>query len=254
MTKEEAFAIWAPPGAAWSLWVKPVLFAHLPHAFEPIERELAQIDLDWAPPADGNTALVIDLPGRQGVQVAVLLASVGYRPIALYNAAPGPRAAPMGGQPTVDVWPILDAIGGLTPLLARQQLPYAALPAFMLDANRRQALGPITPGRFDNRSISFPTDFPSANLLLSRGIQQALLVQLHGNQPEADLAHTLHRWQDAGIEIRVKQWELPGPALPCRVGRPSLYRHLWYRLGVVLRLRRNPLGGFGGMLPEASSG
>jgi hypothetical protein len=256
VTKEEVFAIWAPAGAAWSAWVKPVLFAHLPGAFEPFEQEPAPIDIRWAPPSDGTCAVVIDLPSAQGVQVGALLAASGYRPIALYNAAPGPRGGTMewAGQSTVDVWPILDAICGSTPLLARQKLPYAAPPAFMLDSNRRIARGPIVPGRFDNRSVSFPTDFPSANLLLSRGIRRAMLVQLHGNQPEADLAHTLRRWQDAGIEIRVKQLEVPGPAVMCRVGRPSLYRFIWHRLGVLLRLRRNPLGGFGGMLPEASSG
>lgn len=256
MTKDEAFAIWAPAGGPWSAWVKPVLFAHLPNALGVLERDLPTIDTRWAPPADGKTALVIDLPGALGVQVALALAASGYRPIALYNAAPGQRGSGMdwSHEPTVDVWPIVDAMCELTSLLARQKLSYGAPPAFMLDANRRVARGPVVPGRFDNRSVSFPTDFPSANLLLSRGIRQAMLVQLHGNQPEPDLAHTLRRWQEAGIEILLKHLDVPGPIVSCRVSRPSFYRNIWYRLGVLLRLRRNPLGGFGGMLPEPSSG
>lgn len=256
MTKDEVFAVWAPAGGPWSAWVKPVLFAHLPEDLQVVEQEGPSIDVRWAPPADGKAALVLDLPGAQGVDLAVALAARGYRPIPLYNAAPGLRGDSMDWmhEPTVEVWPILDAIGSFTSLLARQSLPHAAPPAFTLDANRRVARGPLMPGRFDNRSVSFPTDFPSANLLLSRGIRRAVLVQPHGNQPEPDLAHTLRRWQEAGIEILLKHMELPGPIVPCKVSRPSFYRHVWYRLGVLLRLRRNPLGGFGGMLPEASSG
>lgn len=256
MTKEEVFAIWAPAGGPWSAWVKPVLFAHLPENLRVTEQDAPPIDVQWAPPADGKTALVLDLPSAQGIHIAIALAASGYRPIALYNAAPGPRGSGMdwNHEPTVDVWPIVDAICEFTLWLARQKLSYAAPPAFMLDSNRRFARGPIVPGRFDNRSVSFPTDFPSANLLLSRGIRKAVLVQSHGTQPEADLAHTLRRWQEAGIEILLKRLEVPGPIVPCKVSRPSFYRNMWYRLGVLLRLRRNPLGGFGGMLPEASSG
>lgn len=256
MTKEEVFAIWALAGGPWSAWVKPVLFAHLPEDLQLFEPEAPPIDVRWAPPADGKTALVLDLPGAQGVHLAIALAARGYRPIPLYNAAPGPRGGFMDWthEPTVEVWPIIDALAAFTPLLARKTLAYAAPPAFTLDANRRIARGPVAPGRFDNRSVSFPTDFPSANLLLSRGIRQALLVQPHGNQPEADLAHTLRRWQEAGIEILLKHMDVPGPLVPCKVSRPAFYRNIWYRLGVLLRLRRNPLGGFGGMVPEATSG
>lgn len=257
MRKEEVFEVWAPAGAPWSPWVKPVVFAHLPGAITTVDHDSPPIDVRWAAPADGKTALVIDLPGAQGVQLAAALsATSGYRPIALYNAAPGARggAPNWNHEPLVDAWPILDAICEFTSLLARQKLPYAAPPAFILDSNRRIARGPVMPGRFDNRSVSFPTDFPSATLLLSKGIRQAVLVQVDANQPQADLAHVLRRWQDAGIEILLKRLELAGQPITCRVGRPSLYKLIWYRLGVLLRLRRNPLGGFGGTLPEASSG
>ena len=45
-----------------------------------------------------------------------------------------------------------------------------------------------------------------------------------------------------------------GPAVPMVVNRPSGFRSLWHRLLVAAGLRRNPLGGFGGMLPEPSAG
>ena len=59
----------------------------------------------------------------------------------------------------------------------------------------------VEPPAFDNRSVSLPTDFPSANLLLSYGVRRVVLVQATDGQPQADLAHTLLRWQQAGIDM-----------------------------------------------------
>jgi hypothetical protein len=255
LTKYELFDVWAPAGAIWSPWVKPVVFAHVvaprpePLIAPPVP------DVSWAPPADGRTAIVVDLPGEAGVQMGIALARVGYRPIPLYNAAPGPGLEPIGGLPQamVDVRPIKWALREFGPELLSLKLPACAPPAFLLDANRRTGRGPALPGRFDNRSVSFPTDFPGANLLLHRGIRDVLLVQAQGSAPEADLAHTLRRWQEAGIGIRIKRMEIPGPPIACHVAPPRCYRSIWYRLGVLLRLRRNPLGGFGGMLPDPSA-
>lgn len=255
MTKHELFDAWAPAGAIWSPWVKPVLFAHVV-APRPVPLMLPPApDVSWAPRADGCTAIVVDLPDEAGVHMGMALARIGYRPIPLYNAAPGRGPEPSFGLPQamVEVRPILWALRELGPELQSLRLPAGAPPAFLLDANRRTGRGPALPGRFDNRSVSFPTDFPGANLLLHRGIRDALLVQSQGSTPEPDLAHTLRRWQEAGIGIRIKRTEIAGPPSLCHVAAPRWYRSIWYRLGVLLRLRRNPLGGFGGMLPEPSS-
>lgn len=254
MTKYELFDIWAPAGAIWSRWVKPVLFAHVIAPRPALLIGPAAPDVSWAPRADGRTAIVVDLPGEAGVQMGMALARVGYRPVPLYNAAPGPGPELSFGLPQamVEVRPILWALREFGPELAALKLPACAPPAFLLDANRRTGHGPALPGRFDNRSVSFPTDFPGANLLLHRGVRDVVLVQQQGSQPEADLAHTLRRWQDAGISIRIKRTEIPGPLTPCHVVAPRWYRWIGYRLGVLLQLRRSPLGGFGGILPEPS--
>jgi hypothetical protein len=64
----------------------------------------------------------------------------------------------------------------------------------------------------------------------------------------------LRRWQEAGIGIERKVLSTDGPPVPLVVNRPSGFRSLWHRLLVASGLRRNPLGGFGGMLAEASAG
>lgn len=214
------------------------------------------------------------------------LAPLGYRPVPLYNAAPGPKGTLTGHmgiqsaslriEPTsappppeigpetlpplpialVNVWNVVNAIAGKTALLKSLALPLDASPAFLLDADRRLGLGAATPGRFDNRSISFPTDFPSANLILSCGYRRAVLIQGMVSQPQPDLAHTLRRWQEAGvgISIRIPEGEGFSPPQPIDVRRPSAFRSLWYALLVKMGLKKYPLGGFGGMVPHPSSG
>lgn len=256
MTREESFAVWAPDGAIWSAWAKPVLFAHMTDDAGSSGFPPAIPEVDWAPLADGRAAIVLDVPGPLGVWLGVALAMRGYRPVPLYNAAPGPPGEIRPGLSTalVEVRPIIEAIGAGAEHLGRLSLLPEAPPAFLLDWNRRTARGTVLPGRFDNRSISFPTDFPGAQFLLSRGIRAVLLVQENGREPQADLAHTLRGWQDAGIAISVKELASDAPPVACIVRRPSFYRRIVYRLMTLSGLRRNPLGGFGGTLPEPSSG
>jgi hypothetical protein len=109
-------------------------------------------------------------------------------------------------------------------------------------------------GRFDNRSISFTTDFPSATFMAAHGIRRALLIQSTGDQPQPDLAHTLRRWQDGGIAIALKALDASGPPFPIEVRKPSGFGFLWHRALRMLGLRRHRLGGFGGFVPEPSAG
>jgi hypothetical protein len=256
MTPEQIYEAWAPAASEWSAWVKPVLFAHL-STMEPnasfgtatgIEAFASQI-----PDNDKKTALVLDLPGAQGAQLAVQLAERGFRPVPLYNSCPPPIPAPMTA---VDVLPILDAIATNGALLQTVRLPANAPPAFLLDVTRRygRAGYVAAPGAFDNRSISLPTDFPSSSFLLSRGIRRAVLIQHESLEPQADLSHTLLRWQDAGIAIgsvSLAPDVIVSDIKPLHVRRPWWFRTIWYAFIARMGLRPNPLGGFGGILPQS---
>jgi hypothetical protein len=150
--------------------------------------------------------------------------------------------------------PIAGALSAATPAIDRLNLSFEAPPAFMLDADRRIGTGPaLTPGMFDNRSVSLPTDFPSANLMLSRGIGRVILVQMDSIEPQPDLAHTLLRWQEAGMDILALPLSHPHDPVRIRVTRPPLFRRIWQRVAATMGLRRNPMGGFGGMIPIPSS-
>jgi hypothetical protein len=154
----------------------------------------------------------------------------------------------------VDVTSILAALGNSTSLLEHAALSLDSPPAFLLDVNRRGEGFRPSPGRFDNRSVSFTTDFPSATFLLSHGIRQVVLVQGTADQPQADLAHTLRRWQDAGISIALKRLDAgSGPGIIV-IEKPSGFRLLWQRVLALIGFRRHGLGGFGGIVPQPSSG
>lgn len=301
--RDTIFSVWAPPGALWSDWVKPVLFAHIgrPNVIGPERlhdllaahlRSVERLDLRWLPRATGETALVIDLPIDAAVWVGYACARLGYRPVPLYNACPDPfsdryvppalapqsedseASAPQSGPrpldyerpaadvrpvwrspaPAVEVAPILAALEFLAPHLWELRVPQDAPPAFLLDAHRRGSTRSVTPGMFDNRSVSFPTDFPSADLLLHRGVRRAVLVQESRDQPDADLAHTLRRWQDRQIALECKRLDDGAAPKPLIVAKPRWYRSLWHRVSIAAGMRRNPLGGFGGMLAEPSTG
>ena len=129
-----------------------------------------------------------------------------------------------------------------------------SLPPFLMAAKGDTAVVAPARGMFDNRSISLPTDFPSANLLLSRGIRRIVLIQSRHSEPQADLSHSLLRWQQAGLIILAAVIDEPGPPRPITIKRPRAYRSLWYNLLAKLGLRSNPLGGFGGFLPMPSTG
>jgi len=279
MTKQSIFDAWAPPSAIWSRWAKPVMFSQMDSIAtgENVVPELP-VNVSWAVDSDRATAVVVDLPGAQGITVAMSLAAIGYRPVPLYNACP----APAGDTALVVVGPIMIALAAAASSLQSFGLPDEAPPAFLLEARRNSAavtpppdvvdeksasLPPFlmdakgdtavvasSPRTFDNRSISLPTDFPSANFLRSRGIRRIVLIQSRHSEPQADLSHSLLRWQQAGLTILAAAIDEPDPPRPITIKRPRAYRLLWYNLLAKLGLRSNPLGGFGGFLPMPSTG
>jgi hypothetical protein len=252
MSNQEIFAIWAPDGSLWSPWVKPVLFSYLdrrrraPTAF--------QFDLSWSP-RPANTALVVDIPGPESVALGLELAKIGYRPVPLFNSIPLPLDSPEIDPHTLRQMAAVDVISILDPLfdgaaeLSKLSLPNNAPPVFLLDSARSGSVT-VHPEIFDNRSVSFTTDFPSAKFLLEHGISNALLVTKNAVQPQNDLAHTLRKWQEGGVAIFAKRLNDAQMAEPITIAAPPRFRSMFQRALVALHLRRASTGGFGDWLPD----
>src|SRR5258707_6763138 len=150
--------------------------------------------------------------------------------------------------------PILSALRKGSEQLAQLHLPFDAPPAFLLDANRRGDGRKMAQDEFDNRSISFTTDFPSANFLTSHGIERAILVQKESNEPRSDLAHSLRRWQDGGLKLERLRLELPFQPEAFEVARPSWYGAMFQRALSSIGLRRSDTVGVLASGPGSSAG
>jgi hypothetical protein len=260
MTKNEIYSEWAPAVSPWSPWVKPVLFAHLCEEPEFPAADQVALDIGWVPPIAEKTAIIVDIPGAESALMGLSLAGAGYRPVPLYNALPLPAGRPtiddLTGRPTaaVDVRPILACLGRGAERLTQLHLPAESPPAFLLDANRGGDGRVMRPEEFDNRSISFTTDFPSATFFGSQGIKSFLLVQAGRAIPQADLAHSLRRWQEADFPLRQKDVHSPLAPVPLDVPRPAWFGAMFQRALASLGLRRAPHSGFGAWIPDPSAG
>jgi hypothetical protein len=249
MKGREVFAAWAPAGCIWSRWAKPVLFANLgPDMPAPVglpDPEAA--DIGWAPGPERRFALVLDMPGTEAVAVGAALAvQRGYCPVPLFNASSGP-------DPVVDVLPMMLRLACFAAALTSARIPKDAPPAFLLDRRRFGRESYPLPGRFDNRWMVFPQDFPSANLLLSEKIHEIWLVQSNPGRPEHDLLHVLRRWQEAGIKLTGCDPYTGSQPLSLSVSAPNRFRALWYRAMVMTGFGRSGAGGFGAVVPMPSS-
>lgn len=250
MQDRQAFYSWAPPNATWSPWAKPVLFTSfsaVPVATMAPPGPLPAAIVSWLGALGRSTAFVIDLVGAQSVARGLQLSQHGIRPVPLFNTTWGENI----------VVPVRDIIGGLrwgADVLAGRSLSDDAPPAFLLDADRQLYHGPALPGKYDNRWLVFPQDFPSAGKLREHGIAKIVVWQQKLAPVREDLAHVLLRWQQAGVSVHCFGEETGGAPEPIVVSRPSHFRGLFHRLFALAGLRRNSAGGFGAAIPQPSSG
>jgi hypothetical protein len=256
LSKEDCYRAWAPAGARWSQWVKPVLFSFVGARLIENSTNDAGSKMKSVLPVSERSAYVLELPGPEGVYRGVELARHGYHAVPLYNALPFPisevnKDPGERSQTTVAVERILAALYEQTPALGLCNLSVDAPPAFLLDADRRKASNRVSPGIFDNRSVCFTTDFPSAGTLSNYGIKRVILVR-ESNKIEPDLLEVLLCWQQSGIDIFATRTSDSAPPTPITLRKPFIFQRLWHKMLVWFGTRRGDLGAFGGIIPSSS--
>jgi hypothetical protein len=258
MTGKQLYEVWAPTESSWSPWVSPALFAQMECREDSAAIVPGRSETRWYEErADPESAVIVDLPGADSFQLAMTLAALGYRPVPVINASPGPL--PLLFTPPSQPLVVLDMSGLLAEICASSRVLHdlrlgpGAPPAFILDSLRLKGNNPVRDDVFDNRWMIFPQDFPSARFLAEHKIKRVILVQVQQNQPQDDLSHVLLRWQQAGIEILAKSsGEKDAPAR-LSVPTPSQFKASWYRALAIMGFRRSSVGGFGSFIPETSS-
>ncbi|MCL2676125.1 MAG: hypothetical protein FWE84_06075, partial [Firmicutes bacterium] len=126
----DVYKVWAPDGAAWTEFVKPVLFAFPLYGGTPSDQSSKTA---WLASLSRDTAVIIDLPGEYGVHVGMAAARNGFRPIPLYNGTTG---QPKWARDIVKVDDIIFELYGSANELENLNLPSDAPPAFLLDSKR----------------------------------------------------------------------------------------------------------------------
>lgn len=263
---EELYWVWANQASPWSAWAKPAVFATFGE-WPQTPPALSLPDLPWALGLGRAAAVIVDVPDGDAVLAGLALAKAGFQPVPLFNGCASPN-------PIVDVAKLADLLSSGAEMLRGLSIGADAPPAFLLDARRRPDRMPASPGRFDNRWVTFPQDFPSARRLAAAGITTVLL---YAKEVEDDLAHVLMRYKQAGLELRQVKPE-PGvasadattPLDAARtatgaafasaavhaliVAKPSRFLSLGFRAALLAGLRHNPAGGFGARVPSPYSG
>jgi hypothetical protein len=246
MLREEIYQAWLPTESIWSLWGRPVLFAQMPaDVGDPSTIAAASDNLGWVPEPSRGSLVILDLAGDRSIRLGLALAPLGYRPVPLFNGCTGTNEI-------IDMGSVLQGLQAGARSLGNLMLTRTAPPVFLLDSRRHGVATSPLPGQFDNRWQVMPQDFPSADYLKSQGILSALLIQEGLHTPAEDLTHVLRRWQEAGLLLRTLDLTHDGNAIPLLVDRPRGY--LNWSNQILPGLLRNPLGGFGNIVPEPHQG
>ena len=250
MTGIEAYKTWAPNGVLWTEWVKPVLFASVKYKGS---FQVKTTKINWLDNFQSDTAVIVDLPGVDGVEESLALARLGYRPVPLYNGVCGDSQSSM----IVNVRNLAAALFSGAELLAPINISNNAPPVFMLDSRRMSGVSK-SPGTYDNRWCVFPQDMPSAGFLINHGITKVIVrseeetrMGIMRSNLRDDLSHILYRYQKAGIQIELTASDEKPKAFD--VPKPSQFKSLFYRFQVTMGLSRNAAGGFGSRIPDTAS-
>src|SRR5215813_4619559 len=228
MTNDSIYEIWRPANSPWTQWVQPVVF---PFLRPPAHERDDYVIQDWRIPLCADAAIIVDLPGAEGVSAGIAMARAGYRPVLVYNACPNADYREMsefGPQWRTD----------------------SGSPPVVVDANRRGFPG--EPGWFDNRSFVTASDFPSVDYLRRHRISRVILVQ-PTSKTNSDILRVVLHMQRLGMAMALQSpWDSWAPR-PHVFKPPIFLVTAWEWLRQKLGYRRNDFdSSFGGVIPHSS--
>lgn len=171
MRGKEIYKIYAPNGAKWTDWVRPVPFVAIDtYNRKPIADWMERKAM-FLKNYQQDTAIFVDLPGKESIELSIDLAYKGYRPIPIFN---GTDEQP-GSQATTNTYLIESCLINGSEKLKNIKLDNNANPAFLLDSyrtNRYRAKESI----FDNSWDLYKQDIPSAEYFKQNGITKIIIV------------------------------------------------------------------------------
>ena len=205
MKGKEIYKIYAPYGAKWIDWVRPVPFVAIDtYNRKPIANFLDR-EAMFLKKYQQDTAIFIDLPGKESIELGIGLAHMGYRPIPVFNGTDEQQ----GSQATTNTYLIESYLINGSQKLKNIELKNDANPVFLLDShrtNRYRAKESI----FDNSWDLYKQDIPSAEYFKQNGITKIIVV---GETIQRDLKKIFLKFQEKEIDIYITD----GYTLPKKV-------------------------------------
>ena len=82
MTGKEVYKIWAPNGAKWVDWVRPVPFVQIDDEDFKIYKSgnFSIPKINYINELEKDTAIIVDLPEYYSINDGISLSKIGYRP------------------------------------------------------------------------------------------------------------------------------------------------------------------------------
>jgi len=191
---------------------------------------------------DAKTLIFVDLPGPKSVALGSVLAVSGCDIVCTFNNWPHPKGL-------VRPEYVLSALLRYASWLGqnRSAFPTPAPVAWLCDQERFSGYSG-QPGQFDNRYYIEDSVIPGPKFLLERGITKVVYISEETNVIKADLANHLYFYHKEGIRIG-HVVAFPEGTL----GEPSVIipeKRNFSTTGFF----RSSAGGFGGVIPQPSSG
>jgi hypothetical protein len=255
---------WSPPqGSPWAPYSCVTLFAALDDVLrdctdcrigpwhDPQLPDFLKPSAGPPPWTDPKMMVLVDLPGPLSVSVGYYLAATaGYQPVCTFDNWPNKLGVK---KPELILGRLLHYAEAMTDLM-REKLRPDSPPVWLCDADRLTGARP-GPGGFDNRYIIEDRLLPGAQVLRGAGITRIMYVDAEagaGRAGNQDILHYLDTVGRMGISVRTvsvatpESWRAPENYIrPMVAGETSL---------AMLGLMRSSAGGFGGFVPQPSSG
>lgn len=194
MTGRDIFKIWAPTGAKWTQWVRPVPFVGINENIKIYEISDFNIsNIYYLEELVTDTAIIVDIPGNDSIKEGIALAKMGYRPIPIYNGTDQQK----GAIATVDNYSIKVGLIKGAKELEKIKIDENAPPAFLLDTNRMNRFK-MNISIFDNSWDIYSQDLPTAEYFFNNGIKNIIISS---RIIQKDLSKILYKFQNKGINI-----------------------------------------------------
>lgn len=193
MIGKEIYKIYAPKGAKWTEWVRPVPFVAIDTYIRKPISDWIDRKVIFLKQYEKDIAMFIDLPGKESIELGISLAYMGYRPIPLFNGTDEQKYS----QATTDTYLVESCLINGYEKLKNISLNNSANPVFLLDnsrTNRYRAQSSI----FDNSWDLYKQDIPTPKYFKENGINKIIII---GNNIQRDLKKIFIEFQNVGVDI-----------------------------------------------------